>query len=113
MTKIFSQPAGFEPARGNPIGFQVQRLNHSATTAHMKMEDNANFPLPYHNTRLNAITLGWKNDMQEDEKVLEMPGIEPGAFHMQKISQMRKKSSKCCGSVNFLSDSDPQISHSE
>ena len=22
--------AGFEPARGNPIGFQVQRLNHSA-----------------------------------------------------------------------------------
>lgn len=31
--KIDSQPAGFEPARGNPIGFQVQRLNHSATTA--------------------------------------------------------------------------------
>ena len=25
--------AGFEPARGNPIGFQVQRLNHSAITA--------------------------------------------------------------------------------
>ena len=22
--------AGFEPTRGNPIGFQVQRLNHSA-----------------------------------------------------------------------------------
>ena len=31
-TKV-SQPAGFEPARGDPIGFQVQRLNHSATTA--------------------------------------------------------------------------------
>ena len=31
--KMYSQPAGFEPARGNPIGFQVQRLNHSATTA--------------------------------------------------------------------------------
>ena len=31
--KDVSQPAGFEPARGNPIGFQVQRLNHSATTA--------------------------------------------------------------------------------
>ncbi len=30
---MYSQPAGFEPARGNPIGFQVQRLNHSATTA--------------------------------------------------------------------------------
>ena len=28
-----TQPAGFEPARGDPIGFQVQRLNHSATTA--------------------------------------------------------------------------------
>ena len=26
-------PAGFEPTRGDPIGFQVQRLNHSATTA--------------------------------------------------------------------------------
>ena len=31
--KSYPQPAGFEPARGNPIGFQVQRLNHSATTA--------------------------------------------------------------------------------
>ena len=30
---MISQPAGFEPARGNPIGFQVQRLNHSAKTA--------------------------------------------------------------------------------
>ena len=30
-----SQPAGFEPARVEPIGFQVQRLNHSATTAHV------------------------------------------------------------------------------
>ena len=29
----FSQSAGFEPARGDPIGFQVQRLNHSATAA--------------------------------------------------------------------------------
>ena len=28
-----SQPAGFEPARGDPIGFRVQRLNHSATVA--------------------------------------------------------------------------------
>ena len=33
IKKGISQPAGFEPARGNPIGFQVQRLNHSATTA--------------------------------------------------------------------------------
>ena len=31
--KTFSQPAGFELARRIPIGFQVQRLNHSATTA--------------------------------------------------------------------------------
>ena len=29
-----SQLAGFEPTRAEPIGFQVQRLNHSATTAH-------------------------------------------------------------------------------
>jgi hypothetical protein len=33
-SKIFTQLAGFEPTRRNPIGFQVQRLNHSATTAH-------------------------------------------------------------------------------
>ncbi len=29
----FSLRAGFEPARGDPIGFQVQRLNHSAIAA--------------------------------------------------------------------------------
>ena len=34
--KNFTQSAGFEPARGDPIGFQVQRLNHSATTADVK-----------------------------------------------------------------------------
>ncbi|CAG7731831.1 unnamed protein product [Allacma fusca] len=28
-----SQPAGFEPARGDPIGLAVQRLNHSAKAA--------------------------------------------------------------------------------
>ena len=51
-----SQPAGFEPARGNPIGFQVQRLNHSATTAlYLHLGKN------------------W----------LEMQGIEPWTFHMQ------------------------------
>ena len=32
-SKIYSQLAGFEPTRAEPIGFQVQRLNHSATTA--------------------------------------------------------------------------------
>ena len=31
--KKLSQLAGFEPTRAEPIGFQVQRLNHSATTA--------------------------------------------------------------------------------
>ncbi len=30
-TKITSQLTGFEPVRDNPIGFRVQRLNHSAT----------------------------------------------------------------------------------
>ena len=31
--RISSLWAGFEPAQGNPIGFRVQRLNHSAITA--------------------------------------------------------------------------------
>ena len=31
--KVIALRAGFEPARGDPIGFQVQRLNHSAITA--------------------------------------------------------------------------------
>ena len=31
--KCYSQLTGFEPVRAEPIGFQVQRLNHSATTA--------------------------------------------------------------------------------
>ena len=35
-----SHPAGFEPARGNPIGFQVQHLIHSATNACKKIFDN-------------------------------------------------------------------------
>ena len=34
VAKKFSLRAGFEPAREDPIGFQVQRLNHSAITAH-------------------------------------------------------------------------------
>ena len=33
----YSLRAGFEPARGDPIGFQVQRLNHSAITASSKI----------------------------------------------------------------------------
>ena len=32
ITKVISLRAGFEPAREDPIGFQVQRLNHSAIT---------------------------------------------------------------------------------
>ena len=32
MQKV-PQPAGFEPARGDPIGLAVQRLNHSAKAA--------------------------------------------------------------------------------
>ena len=32
--RLISLRAGFEPAREDPIGFQVQRLNHSAITAH-------------------------------------------------------------------------------
>ena len=33
LEKYMTLRAGFEPARGDPIGFQVQRLNHSAITA--------------------------------------------------------------------------------
>ena len=29
--------AGFEPAQGDPIGFRVQRLNHSAIAAVIKL----------------------------------------------------------------------------
>ena len=29
-----SSPVGFEPTRGDPNGFLVHRLNHSATTTH-------------------------------------------------------------------------------
>ena len=35
--KMLSQLAGFEPTRAEPIGFQVQRLNHSATTAQVRL----------------------------------------------------------------------------
>ena len=38
--------AGFEPAREDPIGFQVQRLNHSAITAlHLRHANISNIPL--------------------------------------------------------------------
>ena len=56
LEKLSSQLAGFEPTRAEPIGFQVQRLNHSATTA--------------------VLINGHK-------KYVEMRGIEPRAFHMQ------------------------------
>ena len=56
LEKISSQLAGFEPTRAEPIGFQVQRLNHSATTA--------------------VLTNCHK-------KYVEMRGIEPRAFHMR------------------------------
>ena len=68
--KHISQSAGFEPARAEPIGFQVQRLNHSATTAHIVHTD-----------------VWLANDKHltntESKKVVEMRGIEPRAFHMQ------------------------------
>ena len=57
MIPKYSQPAGFEPARGDPIGFQVQRLNRSATTAllylvafqkgSMLLSINVRFPQPF------------------------------------------------------------------
>ena len=56
VKKHLTQLAGFEPTRAEPIGFQVQRLNHSATTALL-------------------LCLG--------KNCLEMQGIEPWTFHMQ------------------------------
>ena len=38
--KSFSSPIGFEPMRGNPNGFQVHRLNHSATTTYNFITEN-------------------------------------------------------------------------
>ena len=57
--KNLSQLAGFEPTRAEPIGFQVQRLSHPATTASL----NSSF--------------------EYRAKGVEMRGIEPRAFHMQ------------------------------
>ena len=57
--KMLSQLAGFEPTRAEPIGFQVQRLNHSATTASINFSS------------------------ERRAKLVEMRGIEPRAFHMQ------------------------------
>ena len=37
--KKYSLRAGFEPAREDPIGFQVQRLNHSAITAYIGVSE--------------------------------------------------------------------------
>ena len=39
ILKKRSLRAGFEPAREDPIGFQVQRLNHSAITAYIDVSD--------------------------------------------------------------------------
>ena len=36
--KNTAQSAGFEPARAEPNGFLVHRLNHSATTATLKCQ---------------------------------------------------------------------------
>ena len=44
--KILSLRAGFEPARGDPIGFRVQRLNHSAITACKKRRLSLDINLP-------------------------------------------------------------------
>ena len=48
--------------RAEPIGFRVQRLNHSATTAH---------------------NYYWFQYLLKTKYEVEMRGIEPRAFHMQ------------------------------
>ena len=47
--------AGFEPAREIPIGFQVQRLNHSAITADISIDNESIHNLKYL-TILTAVT---------------------------------------------------------
>ena len=46
--------AGFEPARENPIGFRVQRLNHSAITA---PQIGPNYNLPYLVVKTSSVKL--------------------------------------------------------
>ena len=45
--KLISLRAGFEPAREDPIGFQVQRLNHSAITARCIFQGKCLYLLPW------------------------------------------------------------------
>ena len=56
-----SQLAGFEPTRAEPIGFQVQRLNHSATTA------------------------SFNYSFEHQAKGVDVWGIETWAFYMQSV----------------------------
>ena len=55
--KNVSQPTGFEPVRGDPIGFRVQRLNHSATTAALSGGDNVNYGLSPDSTRGRELSI--------------------------------------------------------
>ena len=57
-----SQLTGFEPVRAEPIGFQVQRLNHSATTAQQLL-------LPGHPSKVDAFKKRWR-----------CGGLNPGPF---------------------------------
>ena len=61
VTKRHSQLAGFEPTRAEPIGFQVQRLNHSATTA------------------LSTYS-AWYRDTQTGKNCWRCGGSNPGPF---------------------------------
>ena len=51
--------AGFEPARGNPIGFRVQRLNLSAITAYF-----TNGVMNRKQRHANMLPEGWRSEGQ-------------------------------------------------
>ena len=64
--KLISLRAGFEPAREDPIGFQVQRLNHSAITAHYHLQGEM-FIFKYDITSSTLDTSHFKNQKMSEK----------------------------------------------
>ena len=67
--------AGFEPTRAEPIGFQVQRLNHSATTAIWNLSQKISWrcgglnPGPF-TCKANALPLSYIPYLLQYSKIL-------------------------------------------
>ena len=93
--KQISQLAGFEPTRAEPIGFQVQRLDHSATTAptlemwgiepqafHMQSERSTTELHPLFDSHVNSVKPLPLLHNSGVTKIVEVPtgGLEPPIF---------------------------------